>query len=161
MRKTTVMFILLFATILGQNVFATDSDPSNYFEGFVLDKESEERRKFEENKKKNGVADKWFWGSAALLMTSSIVDAESTFVCIGRKACYETNGKMVPFVEAGRAPTYAIQAAINSGVMVGTYFAKGNYSTRKVWWVVPIVLSAAHFALSHRNFSFTITLPIG
>lgn len=111
--------------------------------------------------KKKSLLDYKFWSLAAGLTASTIYDAEITFAVLGNT--FEKDGKlyrvkernslMRPFVDSGRPATYAVQMAINTGIMYGAYeLRKRGY---KGWWLLPpISIIAIHGAAGSLNLRF-------
>ena len=89
-------------------------------------------------------------------MVGSIVyDIESTYFVLDRCAtCYEKNPLMRPFVEAGRPQLYTIQGSIGAGVIYASYRMKKN--GHKLWWLLPVVLTAAHTVAGIHNIRMVI-----
>lgn len=103
--------------------------------------------------KAQDVADNKFWAVNSALIGATIYDVESTYFTLDRcKTCYELNPVMRPFVEAGRPSLYAVQGLIDAGVIFASYKMKKQDSKfRKVWWVMPVAVTAGHLVAGTVN----------
>ena len=106
----------------------------------------------------NKTADKKFWTVNAFLVGSTIYDVESTYFTLNKcGTCQESNFFMKPFVNAGRPAIYAIQGSIDAGVVYASYkVKKGSGKFKKVWWFVPVAMTAGHFVAGTYNVRITI-----
>jgi hypothetical protein len=92
-----------------------------------------------------------FWLIAGGVVTSSILDIESTFTalerCNGR--CREGNPVMAPLVKAGRPLVYTSQMATNVAII--SYSAWLKPRRPKSWWIPAVSVTAVHTVLAVRN----------
>lgn len=91
-----------------------------------------------------------YWTTYAWLTAATIYDVESTFYLLGRcDECREANPVSRPFIERGRAATYAYSLAVNAAVM---YIARRMQSRGDEWWrLAPVALTAVHGAAGTWN----------
>src|SRR3989344_4360324 len=104
------------------------------------------------------VSDKKFWIINSILIGATVYDIESTYLALGRcETCYEFNPIMRPFVEAGKPQLYAVQGLIDAGVIYASYKMKKQDSKfKKVWWVLPVAVTASHLAAGTNNIRIAI-----
>ena len=67
----------------------------------------------------------------------------------------EGNPLMRPFVKSGRPILYAVQSLINAGVIFLSYKMKQGGS--KLWWVMPVALTAGHSVAGTYNIRLALT----
>lgn len=104
---------------------------------------------------KEKVLDKKFWTVNIIFVGSTIYDVESTFYALDKCHTYrEGNPLMRPLVEAGRPWIYAVQGSIDAGVIYTSYKLKGNDS--KLWWILPVALTAVHSIAGTHNIRIAI-----
>ncbi|MEQ1871033.1 MAG: hypothetical protein ABL961_13545 [Vicinamibacterales bacterium] len=94
-----------------------------------------------------------FWWLGAALNTAMLLDTKSTFDVMARCArCAEGNPLVAPLIDRGPVVAYAVAEAFDLGVM--TLAARMRHaerrSVRRLWWVVPAALTAAH-AVAYRH----------
>lgn len=89
-----------------------------------------------------------------MLIASTIMDVETSFHALGNCAsCREANPVLSPMLRGGRLKVYALQGAIDAGIILTSYqLKKGGH---KYWWLAPIAISSAHFAFGGFNLRFT------
>ena len=96
------------------------------------------------------VADTSFWLVGGLLGGSTVADLKTTFSALDRCSnCREGNPVMAPLVNAGPAVTYGVQAAVDVAVMAWSARLKAQHS--KIWWLMPVVMSATHSIAAISN----------
>jgi hypothetical protein len=103
--------------------------------------------------RKSPVLDAKFWAVGGLLGTTMLLDTKSTFDTLGRCVrCYEANPYAAPFVNRGPAVAISAGMTFDIGVMAIAAKMKGSPQARfhRVWWVVPVALTAGH-ALAYRH----------
>ena len=104
----------------------------------------------------NKVADKKFWIVSTMLVGATIYDAESTYYALDKcRTCFEANPVMRPFVKSGRPSLYAVQSAINAGIIIYSYKMKKN--DEKLWWLIPVVVASAHSIAGTHNIRIAIS----
>jgi hypothetical protein len=101
--------------------------------------------------------DKKFFAVSAALWGSTIFDTETTFSCIELGACREGNPIMQPFYKAGRPATYGFYAGVNGAVLYSSYRLRksSNPTARKLWWVIPVVMTVSHALAGGTNLRFS------
>ncbi len=102
------------------------------------------------------VADKKFWTVNTFLIGSTIYDMESTYFALDKcgNGCRERNPLMRPFVKAGRPALYAIQGSLDAGIIYASYKLKKE--DKKLWWLLPVVVTAAHSVAGTHNVRIAI-----
>ena len=101
----------------------------------------------------NSVADKKFWAVSTALIGSTIYDVESTYFSIG-KGYRELNPRMRSFVNAGRPGLYMVQGSVDAGVIFLSY--KMKKADSKLWWIVPIAVTAWRSVSGTHNMRIAI-----
>jgi hypothetical protein len=95
-----------------------------------------------------------FWTVGGLLGTAMLLDTKSTFDVLGRCArCYEANPYVAPFVNRGPGVTFTAGVALDVGIMAIAAKMKTSRHERfrRIWWVVPVVLTAGHLLAYRHN----------
>jgi len=98
-------------------------------------------------------SDTKFWLLSAALNTAMLLDTKSTFDVKRRCArCVETNPLVAPFINRGPTVAFAAAEAFDVGVLtLAARMRKADRaSVRRLWWVVPAVLTLGH-AVAYRH----------
>lgn len=98
-------------------------------------------------------ADAKFWVLGAALNMAMLLDTKSTFDVKARCArCTESNPLVAPFIDRGPVVAFAAAEAFDIGVMtVAARMRRAERaSVRRLWWVVPAVLTVGH-AIAYRH----------
>lgn len=100
-------------------------------------------------------ADKKFWAVGTFLVGSTIYDVESTYYALDKcPTCRERNPFMRPFVKAGKPWLYTVQGSIDAGVIYASY--KTKKQAKKLWWLLPVVMTATHSIAGTNNIRIAI-----
>lgn len=99
-------------------------------------------------------ADKKFIFTGAFLVGTTVFDVETTFAALNKcgNTCHEGNSLMYPLVQSGRPAVYAVNGAIDAGLIAWSYKLKKDGS--KLWWFLPIVAGTAHGLAGGFNMRF-------
>ena len=92
-----------------------------------------------------------YWLMYALLTATTVYDVETTFHRLGQcpNDCMEGNPVVRPFVERGRAATYAYTTLVNGIIM---YVARRMFNRGHDWWrIFPMAVSGVHIAAGSWN----------
>ena len=98
---------------------------------------------------KKKVIDKKFLFVAGLLISSQILDTETTHIGINEYGLKEGNPRMAPFVNQGRLASYGVGLSIDAGLIGLGYVAKKQGS--HYWWLPATIGSAVHFYYGYNN----------
>lgn len=101
--------------------------------------------------------DKKFVGLGVALFTATTFDLETTFNCVQRHTCRETNPLLAPLIKSGRPATYAFEGGLNTGIMYMAYKLRKSHNpvARKIWWVVPVAGIGLHTFAGGANLRFS------
>ena len=95
------------------------------------------------------VVDKKFIILAGLLVSSQVLDTETTHIGINKYGLREGNPLMAPFVNRGRLASYSVGLGIDTGILTISYFLKKNNS--RFWWIPPVAHTGVHFYAGSKN----------
>lgn len=93
-----------------------------------------------------------FWTVGGLLGTAMLLDTKSTFDVLNRcTRCYEGNPYVAPFVNRGPKVAFSAGLGFDVGVMAVAASMKRSERFHRIWWVVPIALTAGHVWAYRHN----------
>ena len=95
------------------------------------------------------VADGKFWAANIFMVGSTVYDVESSYFVLDRCNCREANPLMKSFIGSGRPTVYAAIAATDVAMMVVIYKIKKRND--KLWWILPVVVTAVHSVAGTNN----------
>jgi hypothetical protein len=101
-----------------------------------------------------GAIDREFIFVSVQLVASTIFDVETTFRALERPGTRELNPAMRPLVSRGRPATYIFGVGVDAGVIYLSYHMKRNPHWRKLWWIIPVIVSGMHIAAGSNNLRF-------
>jgi len=103
---------------------------------------------------KKKVIDKKFLFVAGLLISSQILDTETTHIGINDYGLREGNPRMAPVVNRGRLASYSVSLGIDTGILILSGFAKKQGS--QYWWIPPIAHTGVHFYYGRKNWKLIV-----
>ncbi len=98
--------------------------------------------------------DKKFIFTSIFLAGTTVFDTETTFAALDKcnHTCKEGNPLMRPFFNSGRPAVYAVQGAVDVGLIAWSYKLKKDGN--KLWWFPPVVVGAVHGLAGGFNLRF-------